>query len=81
MEKEVKKYAMGLVLDDDTVDKLSKTGDTTDYPVPDSAVIPQPGDKIMAYMKSQFAAQVPYYGMGIRSVNTDLPMYKHAQEF
>lgn len=58
-----------------------KSGNTNDYPVPDTAVLAQPGDKIVAFMKSQFASQVPYYGMGIRSVNTDLAQYGHNKEF
>lgn len=64
-------------------DKVSaeKTSNTNDWPVPDSAVLSQPGDKIVAYIKSQFASQVPYYTMGIRSTNTDLAGYHHTKEF
>ena len=61
----------------ETVQKVN----TTDYTVPDSAIITQPGDKIVDFIKSQFASQVPYYNMGIRSVNNDLAAYKHTKEF
>jgi hypothetical protein len=66
----------------DYIQQTNETpSNTTDYPVPTSAVLTQPGDKIVAYIKSQFAAQVPYYGMGIRSVNADLAKYNHTKEF
>lgn len=54
---------------------------TTDWEVPDTPVLSQPGDKIIAYMKSQFASQVPYYTVGIRSVNTDLSKYEKNKDF
>jgi len=50
---------------------------TNDYPPPETAVIPAPGDKIVRYMKTQFASQMSYYDVGIRSVNPDLPKYKN----
>lgn len=63
------------------INSQEKTANTNDYPVPDTAVLSQPGDKIRAYIKSQFASQVPYYTMGIRSTNTDLAKYSHNKEF
>lgn len=50
---------------------------TSDYVPPDSAVIPQPGDKIIAYIRSQFKNQVPYFSVGIRSTNQILSTFNH----
>lgn len=55
----------------------SKKSETRDYPTPETGVIPATGDKIIAYMKSQFIAQIPYFNVGIRSNNPDLPEYKN----
>jgi len=74
MEKEIIKY-------NDYLKSKEKTVNTNDYPVPDSAVIMQPNDKIVSFIRSQFASQVPYFTMGIRSTNTDLAKYSHTREF
>lgn len=45
---------------------------TADYPAPDSAVIPPPGDKIVKYLRGQFLKQTTYFQPGIRSINHDV---------
>ncbi|MCK9575382.1 MAG: hypothetical protein WC979_00900 [Candidatus Pacearchaeota archaeon] len=50
--------------------------ETSDYPAPETAVLPAPGDKIIAYMRSQFKSQTPYFEPGIRSSNKDLALRK-----
>lgn len=51
-----------------------KYPETGNYPAPETAVIPPPGDKIIAYMKSQFANQTTHFKVGIRSTNHELPV-------
>jgi len=55
----------------------TKRTETRQFYAPETGVIPPPGDKLIAYMKSQFMSQVNYYNVGIRSVNPDLPEYKN----
>jgi hypothetical protein len=52
-----------------------KSPETGTYPVPETGVIPPAGDKIVAYMKSQFANQKSYFTVGIKSANTELPSH------
>jgi hypothetical protein len=70
MDKSIIKY-------DDYLKSNNDRSNTSEYEPPETAVIPQPGDKMIAYMKSQFSAQIPYFHVGIRSVNPDLPDYKN----
>lgn len=58
-------------------DAVKDPTNTNEYPTPETAVVPPPGDKVIAYMRSQFISQSTYFNVGIRSTNKELPNYKN----